>query len=60
MNIVDHCNEVSSSNHMQVSKWRGLYIATIAPFTRDPKPEVDSNPDSDHVMEVDRAIRIAI
>ena len=30
------------------------------PFTRDPKPEVDSNPDSDHIMEVDRAIRIAI
>ena len=31
-----------------------------ASFTRDPKPEVDSNPDSDHVMEVDRAIQIAI
>ena len=31
-----------------------------APFTRDPKPEVDSNPDSDHVMKVDQAIQIAI
>ena len=32
----------------------------LSPVYTAPKPEVDSNRDSDHVMQVDRAIRIAI